>query len=87
MPDPVSLPGWLLERRSDAASREMVAASFGKYRIRLTGPLNFYHTRPSSPFTGRRKAPGVNRGLVLLCNCPPCGACCPRFLGKRTGGS
>ena len=42
MPDPLSLPGWLLERRSDAASREMVAVlPLGEgYRIRLTGPLN-----------------------------------------------
>ena len=56
MPDPSSLPGWLLERRSDAVSREMVAASFGKYRIRLTGPLNYplssrLRDRGSTPMT------------------------------------
>ena len=50
MPGPLSLPGWLLERRSDAASREMVAASFGEYRIRLTGPLNY----PLSPRSRQR---------------------------------
>ena len=56
MPDPSSLPGWLLERRSDAASREMVAASFGEYRIRLTGPLNYlfsprFNHRGSTPMS------------------------------------
>ncbi len=64
MPDPSSLPGWLLERRSDAASREMVAASFGEYRIRLIGPLNYF----SFPRLRRRRGNTPISHTALMTN-------------------